>query len=67
MYHKNFVQDQLVMIRRLDGSGSEYKGKVVGKSSTGIVDFYIVELLEIIIFEYEYTHCTIPEGCLDPI
>ncbi|KKM88077.1 hypothetical protein LCGC14_1262490 [marine sediment metagenome] len=66
MFHKDFVQDQLVMICRLDNSGREYKAKVVGKSISGLIDHYIVEMLEPIP-DYEWTHCTIPESCLDLI
>ena len=66
MFHKDFVQDQLVMVRRLDNRGREYKAKVVGKSISNVIDHYIVEFLEPVP-GYEWTHCSLPEGCLDPI
>ena len=66
MFHKDFVQDQLVMLRRINPDGREYRAKVVGKSIGGIVDHYIVEFLEPVP-GWDWTHCSLPEGCLDPI
>ena len=62
---KNFKQNDWVWIRRL-GDGRQHKGKIVGKASEHIIDFYIIELVSPIP-GYEYTHCVIPEACLDKI
>ena len=61
---KHFVQNQKVMIRRL-GDDKEYRGRVVGISAhVAELSFYIVEVVDKLP-GYNWTHCTIPEVCLD--
>lgn len=63
MFKKSFSQDQLVKVHKL-GDDATYRGKIVGHSASGLVDFYIVKLIDDIL-GYNWTHGNFPEACLD--
>ena len=61
-----YREGDIVTIHSLGESHpGEYRGIIRGLSATAAyVNFYIVELVDSISNDYDYTCCTMPEACL---
>lgn len=61
---QTFFNGEKVMIRRL-GDGKEYRAKIAGISVDGLVKAMIIEIVDPLSEDYEFTHCAIIEVCID--
>lgn len=61
---KIFVQGEKVMIRRL-GDDKEYRAIIVGQANEHWPKGMIIEMVDPIHKDYEFTHCVITEVCID--
>lgn len=65
MAKKLYTCGQIVVIRRL-GDDKEYKARVCGIAyECTINNFYIVEMIDRIAGNDEWTHCVITGACID--
>ncbi len=66
---KNLVQGQLVEVHSLGKTHGDnrYKAKICGVAVDNNVTIYIVEMIDEIYLGWPYTHCAVPESCLDPL
>ena len=61
---KVFTQGEKVMIRRL-GDDKEYRAIIVGIAHEAWPKGMIIEMIDPIHKDYEFTHCVITEVCID--
>ena len=67
MTKTNYPEGELVTVHSLGSSytDKEYRAKIRGVATEGIVTIYIVEMVDAVDSTiYPYSHCTFPESCL---
>lgn len=62
--NQTFIQGEKVMVRRL-GDGNEHRAKVVGVAVNDVIKIMIIEMVDPISDNYKYSHCSMPEVCID--
>ena len=61
---QTFTLGEKVMVRRL-GDGNEYRAKIAGIGINDVAKVMIIEIVDPLSDDYEFTHCVMTEVCID--